>query len=158
MSGKTFHSWGRVGPVFAEAVQASWRQALPVISGERLAYGLGRSYGDSCLLGEGTMIETTGLDRLISFDPASGVVVAEAGLSLDALLRFSVPRGWFLPVTPGTRLVTLGGEKTTIGLELSAVMSTGSSFAVRMAGRLDFLKRIIPSCSRRRSAVWASLV
>lgn len=55
------------------------------------------------------MIEMAGLDRLISFDAETGVVVAEAGMSLDALLRFSVPRGWFLPVTPGTRLVTLGG-------------------------------------------------
>lgn len=109
MAPKTFHSWGRVGPVKAEAVQAHWRQALPSISGDRLAYGLGRSYGDSCLLAGGTMIETASLDRLISFDPETGVVVAEAGVSLDALLRFSVPRGWFLPVTPGTRLVTLGG-------------------------------------------------
>lgn len=109
MAGKTFHSWGRVGPVLAESVRANWRRELPTVAGERLAYGLGRSYGDSCLLGGGTMIETAGLDRLVFFDPETGVIVAEAGISLDALLRFCVPRGWFLPVTPGTRLVTLGG-------------------------------------------------
>jgi FAD/FMN-containing dehydrogenase len=109
MAEKSFHSWGRVGPVKTTSAQANWRAGLPEISGDRLAYGLGRSYGDSCLLGRGTMIETAGLDRLISFDAESGVVVAEAGVSLDALLRFCVPRGWFLPVTPGTRLVTLGG-------------------------------------------------
>ena len=109
MSTRAFYSWGRIAPVSAHAAQAVWRDALPVVEGERLAYGLGRSYGDSCLLGGGTMIETRGLDRLISFDRETGLLVAEAGLSLDALLRFSVPRGWFLPVTPGTRYVTLGG-------------------------------------------------
>jgi FAD/FMN-containing dehydrogenase len=109
VSTRAFYSWGRIAPVFARAAQAVWRDALPAIEGERLAYGLGRSYGDSCLLGGGTMIETRGLDRLISFDSDTGLLVAEAGLSLDALLRFSVPRGWFLPVTPGTRYVTLGG-------------------------------------------------
>ena len=109
MNTRAFYSWGRIAPVFAHAIQAVWRDVLPAIEGERLAYGLGRSYGDSCLLGGGTMIETRGLDRLISFDSETGLLVAEAGLSLDALLRFSVPRGWFLPVTPGTRHVTLGG-------------------------------------------------
>jgi FAD/FMN-containing dehydrogenase len=109
VSTRAFYSWGRIAPVFARAAQAVWRDALPAIEGERLAYGLGRSYGDSCLLGGGTMIETRGLDRLISFDSDTGLLAAEAGLSLDALLRFSVPRGWFLPVTPGTRYVTLGG-------------------------------------------------
>jgi len=109
MPEKIFHSWGRIHPIKSEAVQAVWRQSLPAVSGERLAFGLGRSYGDSCLLSGGTMIETAGLNRQISFDPETGVLVAEAGLTLDALLRFSVPRGWFLPVTPGTRLVTLGG-------------------------------------------------
>lgn len=51
----------------------------------------------------------TRLDRFLAADWESGVIRAEAGLSLDALLRVSVPRGWFIPVTPGTKLVTLGG-------------------------------------------------
>jgi L-gulonolactone oxidase len=55
------------------------------------------------------VIDTTGMDRLIAADWESGVVTAEAGMSLDALLRLAAPRGWFLPVTPGTRFVTLGG-------------------------------------------------
>ena len=109
MPEKTFHSWGRTHPIQSEAVQAVWRRSLPAVSGDRLPFGLGRSYGDSCLLSGGTMIETAGLNRLISFDPETGVIIAEAGLTLDALLLYSVPKGWFLPVTPGTRLVTLGG-------------------------------------------------
>ncbi len=55
------------------------------------------------------MIDMPGLDRLISFDQASGVLRAEAGASLSQILKFIVPRGWFLPTTPGTRFVTLGG-------------------------------------------------
>jgi FAD/FMN-containing dehydrogenase len=55
------------------------------------------------------MIETRFLDRMIAFDPITGVLRAEAGISLDAILRFCVPKGWFLPTTPGTRQVTLGG-------------------------------------------------
>ena len=75
----------------------------------RLAIGLRRSYGDSCLNSDGAMIDMSGLDRFISFDAASGVLRAEAGASLSQILAFAVPRGLFLPTTPGTRFVTLGG-------------------------------------------------
>ncbi len=74
-----------------------------------LGVGLGRSYGDSGLNPDGAVIVTTALDRLISFDPATGIVHAQAGISLAALLDFLLPLGFFLPVTPGTRFVTLGG-------------------------------------------------
>jgi L-gulonolactone oxidase len=78
-------------------------------AGDRLAIGLRRSYGDTCRFGRGRLVDMSGLNRFIAFDPATGLIRAEAGLSLDALLRVSVPRGWFVPVTPGTRFVTLGG-------------------------------------------------
>lgn len=77
--------------------------------GSRLAAGLQRSYGDSGLFSTGRLILTPGLDRVLSFDTASGIIRAQAGLSLDALLRLVVPHGWFVAVTPGTRWVTLGG-------------------------------------------------
>ncbi len=51
----------------------------------------------------------SGLDRLIAFDTQTGLLEAEAGISLKQILDFAVPRGWFLPVTPGTQFVTLGG-------------------------------------------------
>jgi L-gulonolactone oxidase len=106
-------SWGRTG-------RGPERLALPAFAGDleawsagdrdpRLAVGLRRSYGDTCAFGDGRVIQMTGLDRIRSFDPATGVIRAQAGLSLDALLRVCVPRGWFAPVTPGTRRVTLGG-------------------------------------------------
>jgi L-gulonolactone oxidase len=74
-----------------------------------LACGLRRSYGDTCLNSEGVTIDMRGLDRFIAFDEATGFLRAEAGVSLSQALAFSVPRGWFLPTTPGTRFATLGG-------------------------------------------------
>lgn len=74
-----------------------------------LPYGNGRSYGDSPLNVGGTLIPTNALDHFISFDAATGVLRCEAGVLLSDILRIVVPQGWFLPVTPGTRFVTVGG-------------------------------------------------
>ncbi len=70
---------------------------------------MGRSYGDSNLNGDGALILTRDLDRVLTADWTRGIVRAEAGLTLDALIKLSVPRGWFPAVVPGTKFVTLGG-------------------------------------------------
>ncbi|WP_342376581.1 FAD-binding oxidoreductase [Myxococcus stipitatus] len=107
---KSLESWGRYPRVEQRTQALTWRSdALPEVSGSVLPHGLGRSYGDSCLNGGGTLLLTSGLDRFIDFDPATGVVRCEAGVSLDMILRLGAPRGWFLPVTPGTKFVTVGG-------------------------------------------------
>lgn len=69
--------------------------------------GLGRSYGDSALAH--TVVDTTAFNYLLDFDAQQGIITCGSGISLDALLQFIVPQGWFLPVTPGTRYVTVGG-------------------------------------------------
>ncbi|MFO0745753.1 MAG: FAD-binding oxidoreductase [Myxococcota bacterium] len=74
-----------------------------------LAHGLGRSYGDAALLENGRVVMTRRLDRMLSFDPTTGWLEAEAGVSIEDLLTTFVPRGFFPPVTPGTKFVTLGG-------------------------------------------------
>ena len=74
-----------------------------------LPYGNGRSYGDSCLNLGGALLETRALDRFIRFDPQTGVLACEAGILLADILQLVVPTGWFPPVTPGTRFVTVGG-------------------------------------------------
>ena len=74
-----------------------------------LAVGMGRSYGDVCLLQNGTLLRTPNLDRLIAFDQQTGLLRCEAGVTLAEILDFAVPRGWFLPVSPGTKYVTVGG-------------------------------------------------
>lgn len=73
-----------------------------------IARGNGRSYGDAALNPAATL-STLRLDRLLAFNPADGLLTTEAGLLLSELLALFVPRGWFPPVTPGTRFVTLGG-------------------------------------------------
>ncbi|WP_018168627.1 FAD-binding oxidoreductase [Thioalkalivibrio sp. ALMg9] len=104
-------SWNRIPRVEHAAEVALGRRgrALPDVPRPLLAHGLGRSYGDVCLNPQASLLHTPGLDRFVAFDAATGELTAEAGVSLDALLRFAVPRGWFTPVVPGTRFVTLGG-------------------------------------------------
>lgn len=70
--------------------------------------GLGRSYGDAAQNGGGTVLDLTGLTPVFDLDP-SGLLTVSAGWSLDAILRRIVPHGWWLPVVPGTRQVTVGG-------------------------------------------------
>jgi decaprenylphospho-beta-D-ribofuranose 2-oxidase len=72
-----------------------------------LAQGRCRSYGDACL--GPRVVSTLGLDNLLDFDATNGILRAEAGASLDKIIRFILPRGYFLPVTPGTKYPTLGG-------------------------------------------------
>ena len=107
-------SWGRVVRQKQYVAHPNFRDELPrlIVAPEReskLATGLRRSYGDSCLNGAGAVIDLTGLDRFITFDAQTGRLRAEAGVSLSAVLQLVVPHGWFLPTTPGTRFVTLGG-------------------------------------------------
>ena len=106
-------SWGRVGSRVHDVARPRFTQDLsrwnPGVSGQGLAIGNCRSYSDICLSDGGRLIDMTGLDRFRSFDPETGVLVAEAGATIDSLLRSVVPRGFFVPVTPGTRFVTLGG-------------------------------------------------
>ncbi|KAF1699343.1 FAD-binding oxidoreductase [Pseudoxanthomonas jiangsuensis] len=103
-------SWGRYPKVRQALLGLHDRdRPLPAFEGTALPRGNGRSYGDSCLNPDGTLLCTLGLDRFIHFDPASGVLHCEAGVTLDQIIDLALPRGWFLPVTPGTRFVTVGG-------------------------------------------------
>ena len=108
--------WGRAPVVRSEAIRPERRR--DAVDGVRAcaadgvpvaAHGLGRSYGDSALIRGGRALITTRLDRVLAFDGATGIVQVEAGVSLGELLSLFVPRGWFLPVVPGTRHVTVGG-------------------------------------------------
>ena len=105
--------WGRL-PV-AEAPQACPSTAAELSSawaaaGSRISRGLGRAYGDAALpTAEGFALSALGLAKMVSFDDASGLLVAESGVSLAEIIETFLPRGWFLPVVPGTKFVTLGG-------------------------------------------------
>lgn len=105
-------SWGRY-PVTKETVVALSDRHAPLPSNESdlpvLPLGNARSYGDSCLNDGGILLAARGLDHFIAFDPATGVLTCEAGVLFSEILDLVVPQGWFIPVTPGTRFVTVGG-------------------------------------------------
>jgi decaprenylphospho-beta-D-ribofuranose 2-oxidase len=112
--------WGRTAPSSSDVIHA----VDPTIVGTALAEaadpglgegrgliarGLGRSYGDAAQNAGGTVLDATWLDGIHYADLATGVISVGAGVSLETLMERFVPLGWFVPVTPGTRLVTVGG-------------------------------------------------
>ena len=105
-------SWGRLTSLPHEVVQlndptlatSQIHQHCPGI-----AYGMGRSYGDVCLNPGGFLWRTAGLDHYIEFNEVTGRLVCESGVLLRDIQRLMIPRGWSLPVTPGTQWVTVGG-------------------------------------------------
>src|SRR5262247_1887261 len=101
--------WGRAPIVPEHEVRSE--DLARIADGRPLSRGLGRSYGDSSLPAprDHEVVSTVLADRILSFDADSGVLRGEAGLSLDDIYRLFLPRGWFVPVTPGTKFVTLGG-------------------------------------------------
>ncbi|APW44335.1 FAD-binding oxidoreductase [Rhodoferax saidenbachensis] len=105
-------SWGRLAaePHYLQPLLRQHMDALRLPPGNRgLAHGLGRSYGDVGLNPGGTLWTTTHLDRFVSWDDKTGVLTCEAGVSLGDIQDLFIPRGWMLPVVPGTRFVTVGG-------------------------------------------------
>jgi FAD/FMN-containing dehydrogenase len=115
MTQEWLSSWGRYPALPQRGHPVYWREDVPralselTTSSPSLAYGCGRSYGDSCMAVSDHVLAMRSMDRLISADWSAGVVVAEAGLTLADLIQVALPRGWFLSVTPGTKFVTLGG-------------------------------------------------
>ena len=111
-----YESWGRYEEFqsFKHDIQTlSWASDEISLNGSDksiLPFGLGRSYGDSCLNDGGILLDITGLKRFISFDINRGILRCEAGVTLEEILDLIVLSGWFLSVTPGTKYVTLGGS------------------------------------------------
>jgi len=108
-STRLLSGWGRVPTVAAQELLS---EDLDVITRDvPLSRGLGRSYGDASLPAHGDkrVAGSVLADRILAFDPDSGILRAEAGLSLREIVRLFLPRGYFTPVSPGTQYVTLGG-------------------------------------------------
>ncbi len=105
-------SWGRLShEEHTVTAIVNREQAESVLCQNKpgIAYGMGRSYGDACLNPGGRVWDTRGLDRFISLNELTGQLVCEAGILLQDIQKLAVPRGWMLPVTPGTQFVTVGG-------------------------------------------------
>lgn len=104
-------SWGRLTALPHQVISLNDTRIANLLAKYKpgIPYGMGRSYGDVCLNPNGILWNTTGLDHFISFDDQTGYLVCEAGVLLRDIQRMAIPRGWILPVTPGTQMVTVGG-------------------------------------------------
>ena len=106
-----YTGWGRVRRAsgdFARPERASALKSL-VQTSAAPAVGMRRSYGDACLNDGGRMIDMTRMDRVLDFDPETGVLHVEAGAQIGELLNIFAPKGWLPPVMPGTGFATIGG-------------------------------------------------
>jgi FAD/FMN-containing dehydrogenase len=108
---REYESFGRIdrrrrSAISLEEARQAFELALP---GSYLPFGNGKSYGDSCHNDRGLLVDMRPNNQLISFSARTGILQAEAGMLLSDVLAIAAPQGFFLPVTPGTRFVTLGG-------------------------------------------------
>src|SRR3954466_6705413 len=106
--------WGRPAPTAARLIRPrSYEEAVAAVRGcgarGGIPRGLGRAYGDAAQNAGGAVFDMTGLNRVHAIDAEGGIVLCDAGVSLHRLMEVLLPLGWFVPVTPGTRYVTVGG-------------------------------------------------
>jgi decaprenylphospho-beta-D-ribofuranose 2-oxidase len=111
---RALSGWGRTAPTVADVVAPRSDEELAALVRARpprgvVARGLGRSYGDAAQNAGGVVVDLTGRDRVLAVDLDGARITVEAGASLDRLLHLLLPLGLFVPVTPGTRSVTVGG-------------------------------------------------
>ncbi|MFL5313116.1 MAG: FAD-binding protein [Myxococcales bacterium] len=166
-------SWGRYPPARQAAVSVHWRSdPLPTVHGTLLPFGQGRSYGDCCLNDGGTVLVTSRLDRFIEFDARRALLRCEAGVRLADILAFAVPRGFFLPVLPGTRFVSVGGaiandihgknhvRAGTFGChvrQLEVLRSTGERTVCSPTANADLFAATVAGLGLTGLVTWAEL-
>ncbi|CAM5694761.1 FAD-binding oxidoreductase [Streptomyces aurantiogriseus] len=133
--------WGRTAPSAARLIRPrSYEEAVGAVRGcgarGGIPRGLGRAYGDAAQNAGGAVFDMTGLDRVHAIDAADGTVLCDAGVSLHRLMEVLLPLGWFVPVTPGTRYVTVGGA---IGADIHGKNHHGSGSFSRHVLSLELL-------------------
>ena len=147
---KRISGWGRNTASYANiSFPKNLKELKKDIKKNCIARGLGRSYGDSSIQPNKTIV-TTKLDKIINFDQKTGILESECGVSIKQLNKLIINKGWFLPVTPGSKNITLGGMIATNvhGKNHHKVGGFGKyviSFKI-----LDNKNRLI-SCSRKKN-------
>lgn len=105
---KPIANWNNFPVIEARTVSFDFRSELPgKMPGPSIAHGNGRCYGDASLYAD--VVNTLRYDKILAFDEVHGIITCQSGVLLSDLLQVIVPRGWFLPVTPGTKFITAGG-------------------------------------------------
>ena len=110
---QSFDSFGRINRrsrqyLPLERLETDFTRALPG-DASLLPFGNGRSYGDSCHNDAGFLVPMQVQRKILHFDPDTGLLTAESGMLLSEIIAHVASHGYFLPVTPGTQFVTLGG-------------------------------------------------
>lgn len=171
---ETYQSWGRYPKAIHKDVKkVHWISELPdfnQIEGSFLPVGLLKSYGDSCLNIENTLIDMTGAHRFIDFNEQDGIITCEAGTTLAEILDFALPHGWFLASTPGTKYITVGGaiandvhgknhhKGGTFGchlLEFELVRSDGKRYLCSKEQNIDLFNATIGGLGLTGIITWA---
>ena len=170
-----YESWGRfpqVKPIKVQPISSTDIPPLNNFSHSVLAYGMGRSYGDSCLNENGILLDTEPLSALHEFDRQQGVIRCEAGFTLADILATVVPHGWFLPVLPGTQFVTVGGaiandihgknhhREGTFGchvLQFELLRSDGTRLLCSRKQNRDFYEATIGGLGLTGLILWAEI-
>ncbi len=175
MTSPHIESWGRYPRVTHQAVYPVAHTdtlTFPEGSTTVLPFAQGRSYGDSCLNANGLLLDTGPMRRILAFDTESGILRCEAGATLAELLDLIVPKGWFLPVTPGTKFVSIGGaiandihgknhfKDGTFGRyvrQFELVRSTGERFVCSPDEHTDFYRATIGGLGLTGLITWAEI-
>ncbi len=105
----TYAGWGRVKQATGQIARPERAAHAAALSAEAPAMGKRRSYGDAPLNDDGKVVDMTRLDRILGFDPETGLLTVEGGVTLGHLAQLFAPRGWLPPVMPGTGFATVGG-------------------------------------------------
>ncbi|MEZ4828744.1 MAG: FAD-binding oxidoreductase [Bacteroidia bacterium] len=143
----TTTNWGKYP--LAEGPLIDFREGMKPADSHWIARGMGRCYGDSSL-GE-TMFSSLKMNRFLAFDPEAGILTCEAGVTFEDILETFVPRGWFPPVTPGTKFVSMGGA---LAADVHGKNHHGEGSFSRYVSSFDLMLQsgAIITCSRNENA------
>lgn len=103
-------NWGKYPEIEADVFEFNNIDKYVELVGAKthlIPRGMGRCYGDSAL--SKSILSTLKLNHLLDFDEEKGILTCEAGVTFEEIIRLYIPKGWFMPVTPGTKFITVGG-------------------------------------------------